>query len=282
MWYYLANGRGPIMTAPAMQFARPFRFGLALLLFYSLCAQAQNASEYQVKAAYLYNFAKSAEWPGQTLPSGSSQIVIGVVAGDDEFIGALTKTVAGRTIGTHSIAVKRVTANAEFKSCQMVFIRSSAGRKGTQAVIDAVASTTVLLVGEDEDFLRQGGMINLVPANGTIRFEINREALERAGIRVSAELLATADHGSGNSPTGESRRLVVRSQPEYPRMAKEMNIKGAVKLELTVARNGAVHDVRVIGGHPILTDACVKAVKGWQYEAAAKESLIIVRFSFGQ
>lgn len=282
MGHNMANGSGPILTASRMLCARIFRFSLAVLFFYSLCAAAQTASEYQVKAAYLYNFAKSADWPAQTLPSGSSPLVIGVVSGDDEFIDSLTRTVAGRSIGTHPIAVKRVAGDAELKSCQMVFVRSSAGRKRTQAVISALGFASVLLVGEEEGFLHEGGMINLVLVNGTIRFEIDREALQRAGIQVNAALIATADHGPANSATGESRRLVVSAQPDYPRMAKEMNIKGAVQLELTVARDGTVHDVRVIGGHPILTDACAQAVRRWRYEPAAKESRIIVRFAFGQ
>jgi TonB family protein len=282
MWYYLANDSGPTGASSQMRSAWSLRFGLSLLLFYSLCAQTQNASEYQVKAAYLYNFAKSAEWPGQTLPSAASPLVIGVVAGDDEFIDSLTKTVAGRSIGTHPMGVKRITTDAELKSCQMVFVRSSAGRKRTQAVVSALASASVLLVGEEDGFLRQGGMINLVLANGTIRFEIDRGALERADIKVSAELLATAERSSANGPTEGSRRLVVSSQPEYPRIAQAMSIKGSVQLELTVARDGTVHDVRVIGGHPILTEACANAVRGWRYEPAAKESRIIVRFAFGQ
>jgi TonB family protein len=243
---------------------------------------AQTASESQVKAAYLYNFAKAGEWPGSNLP-GSAPLVIGVVAGDDEFVEVLTRTVGGRTIRGHAIAVKRVSEDNEIKLCNLVFVRDSAGRRRTQALIEALGNASVLLVGEDDGFLREGGMINLVPSGGKIRFEVERTSLERANIRLGPELLALAMTGTeSGSAGGDSRRLKFSAQPEYPEMAQRMNIKGAVQLELLVGRDGAVKDVRIIGGHPLLTEAAAKAVKGWQYEPAAKESKIVVKLSFGQ
>jgi TonB family protein len=244
---------------------------------------AQTASESQVKAAYLYNFAKSAEWPVSSLPSGSP-LVIGVVAGDDEFIDVLATTVAGRTIRGHPILTKRVSEDNEIKLCNLVFVGDSAGRRRTQALIDALGNASVLLVGEDDGFLREGGMINLVLARGKIRFVVDRAALERANLRLGSELLALAMAGSGSSGSAaeESRRLKVGSQPEYPEMAQRMKVKGAVELEIVVGRNGAVKDVKIIGGHPLLTEAAAEAVRGWQYEPAAKESKIVVKLVFGQ
>ena len=276
------------------------------LLFMGLCVgQAQTASEYQVKAAYLYNFAKSAEWAQQSL-EGSSTVVIGVVAGDDEFIDALTKMVTGRKIGNRAVAVKRVSSNEEMGFCQVISFRSNAGRKRTESALAALTSASILLVGEDDGFLRQGGMINLVLRNGKIRFEINKESLSRADIHLSPELMALADaersssgglaaasnptapsnSGGSDSPAGpnnaETRRLKVGTQPEYPEIARRMNIKGAVQLELWVGRDGSVKDVKVIGGHPLLADAVVKVVRGWQYEPSTRESRLIVRYVFGE
>jgi TonB family protein len=255
---------------------------ICLLCGFSM-GHAQSASESQVKAAYLYNFAKSAEWPAGSLPS-DSPVVIGVVAGDDDFFDVLSRTVAGRAIRGHPILARRVSEDGEIKACHVIFIRESAGRRRTLALIDALGSASVLLVGEDDGFLREGGMINLVLAAGKIRFEVERGALERANIHLGAELLALAmtRSGSSGSADGDSRRLKVSAPPEYPDMAQRMNIKGAVQLEIVVGRDGAVKDVRIIGGHPLLTEAAAKAVRGWQYEPAAKESKIVVKLSFGQ
>ena len=258
--------------------------GVVSLLFSGARAQSPAAGEYQVKAAYLYNFAKSAVWSGQSLPDRSSALVIGVVGGDDEFVDILKKMVTGKSIGIHPVEAKRVSTDDELKSCQLVFLRSSAGRKRTQAAVSALASASVLLVGEDEGFLQEGGMINLFLKNGTVRFEVDRSSLERANIHLSTELLAFAntERGSSNGPTAESRRLKAGPPPEYPELAQKMNIKGAVQVEASVRRDGTVKEVRVIGGHPLLADALAKAVMGWQYAPAAKDSVVVVRFVFGQ
>jgi TonB family protein len=260
--------------------------GIGLVIFI-LCglypAQAQNASEYAVKAAYLYNFAKSAEWPENSL-ANSAPLVIGVVAGDDEFIDTLRRTVAGRTAGMHAITIKRADSIADMDFCHMLFFRSSAGRKRTEAAIVALASASILLVGEDESFLRQGGMINLVLKNGTVRFEVDLAAVERANLHLSPELLAlafgTTDPEPSKGTTEESRRLRVSTPPEYPELARKMSIKGVAQVELSVDRDGTVKGVKIIGGHPLLAEALVKAVMGWQYEPAAKDSRIVVRFVF--
>lgn len=292
-------------VAPLTKYRKPFdlRSGiprsrrssacsLALVLLCGLCAgQTQTASEYSVKAAYLYNFAKSAEWPESNLPSGAP-LVIGVVGGDDEFVDTLVKTVAGRTIGTHPIRAKRADSVEDLDRCQLVFFRASAGHKRVQVAISALVAINILLVGEDTEFLRQGGMINLILKNGTVRFEMNRASLDRAGLKLSPALLALASSGDSSSdsraqgradPTGdEPRRLRVSSPPEYPEIAQKINLKGTAQVEASIRKDGTVKDVRIIGGHPVLAEALVKAVMGWRYEPAAKDSTLIVKFTFGQ
>ena|ERR1700678_425076 len=267
--------------------ARSWTASGAAVAIFLLCAmgfaQPQSASEYQVKAAYLYNFAKSAEWPEQSLPNGAP-LVIGVVGGNDEFVDTLRKTVAGRAVGTHLITAKRADSAAEIDSCHVLFFRSSAGRKRTEAAISGLTSASILLVGEDDGFLGQGGMINLVLKNGTVRFELDRTILSRANIHFSSELLALAlgnpERSPADGPSEDSRRLRVSTPPEYPEIARKMNIRGVVQVELLVRRDGTVKEVEVIGGHPLLADALVKAVKEWQYEPAAKDSQVVVRFVF--
>jgi TonB family protein len=247
-----------------------------------------GASEYQVKAAYLYNFAKSIEWPKDTLPA-NSPLVIGVVGGDDEFVDTLIKTVAGRSAGDHAVAAKRADSVEELDHCHIVFFRSSAGHKRTEAALKALASASILLVGEDDGFLRQGGMINLVLKHGTVRFEVDQAFLDRANLRLSPELLALAlgqpERSTSPSPSSstnppDSRRLKAGAPPEYPEIARKMNLTGVVQVEVSVRRDGTVEDVKVIGGHPVLADALVKAVERWRYEPAAQNSRLVVKFTF--
>jgi len=77
-----------------------------------------------------------------------------------------------------------------------------------------------------------------------------------------------------------ARRAKVKPAPAYPELARRMNITGAVKLQVTVDRGGAVKNVKVVGGHPLLAGAAIDAVKKWRFEPSADETVGIVEFRF--
>ena len=91
-----------------------------------------------------------------------------------------------------------------------------------------------------------------------------------------AGLLAISAVTSGQ----ETRRLRSGNPPEYPELAKRLNIRGIARVQASVAPDGAVHEVRELGGHPLLVDALARAVKKWKYEAADRTSNIEVKFVF--
>ena len=76
------------------------------------------------------------------------------------------------------------------------------------------------------------------------------------------------------------RRAKSKVAPVYPELARKMNITGTVKVEVVVAPNGAVKDARVVGGHPVLANAALDAVKKWRFEPASTESTGIIDFKF--
>lgn len=78
----------------------------------------------------------------------------------------------------------------------------------------------------------------------------------------------------------EGRKVKSRVTPTYPELAKKMNVSGTVKVEVTIAANGTVKSTRVIGGHPLLVDAAVDAVKRWKYETGPDETTQVVEFKF--
>jgi TonB family protein len=245
--------------------------------------EAANASEDLVKAAYLANFAKLTEWPRYALPEGSAPLVIGVSGGDEDFVAALKTVAAGKIIGTHPLAVKVVTSETEMKSCQIVFFRASE-KKHVKAAIEGLGQAGVLLVGEDESFLRDGGMINLVRDHGSVHFEVNTVALGGAEIRVSPKILALARPSSGGAaapPTNSVARAVQHDVPaEYPEIAQRMNLSGTVQMEAVVKADGTVKEVKILGGHPVLADAAMHAVMQWKYQPGAKETTESVKMSF--
>jgi TonB family protein len=94
-------------------------------------------------------------------------------------------------------------------------------------------------------------------------------------------LLLVALLAGGMSATGQTERKVThREEPDYPGLAKQLNLHGTVKLKIWISPDGTVRRVEYVGGHPLLAESALKAVKGWHYDAATKESNTIVGLKF--
>ncbi len=76
------------------------------------------------------------------------------------------------------------------------------------------------------------------------------------------------------------RKVKSKVNPEYPEIARKMALTGTVRLQIVVAPNGTVKDTKVIGGHPILVNAAVDAVKKWRFESGPEETVKVVEFKF--
>jgi hypothetical protein len=149
-----------------------------------LAPSAQDVSkEYRVKAAFLYNFVKFVEWPTRQAPGA---IVI-CVAGRNPFGNVLSDTVRGETIDGRSLDA-RVLLEPEDR-CHVIFIPEGAN---AGAYLRAARGQPILTVGETPGFIEQGGMVRFYLDSGTVRFEIHRDAAERAGLRISSRLLQLA------------------------------------------------------------------------------------------
>ena len=79
-----------------------------------------------------------------------------------------------------------------------------------------------------------------------------------------------------------SRTVKVRVQPVYPELARRMNITGTVKLQVTIAADGSVKSIRPVGGHPLLIDSAINAVKAWKFEKAGDETTDVVSITFAR
>jgi TonB family protein len=250
----------------------------AVILGLSLVAGAQQtAGEYQVKAAYVYKFAKMAHWSAEKLPDGAN-LIIGVLGGKEDFVKVLRNALAGKSVEGHALEVRHLRSLEELKSCHMVFFRAS--ERTTRAVIAHLGKTTLLLVGEDSDFLNEGGMISLVLVDGKITYEVDSAALEGANIHYDDASAASTKSETYLQPES-ARPIAFRVVPEYPRIAASLKITGAVQLQAIVRANGTVKQVLVVGGHPVLAEAAAAAVMHWHFEPAAKETTESVKVSFG-
>ena len=241
----------------------------------------QTADEYQVEAAYLYNFAKMANWPAQILPAGGD-LVVGVLGGDEDFVKVLRDVLATKTINGHNLEVRHLRSAEEVKFCHVVFFRTS--ERNTRSVISQFRQLNALLVGENKEFLNDGGMINLVLNHGKILYEVNTAAMENAQLRYREPSTPAA---TSSAPTPElsqqsSRPLTYRVAPEFPKLAATLKLAGAVQLQAIVRADGTVKQVKVIGGHPVLAEAAASAVMRWRYETGPRETTETVKISFGE
>lgn len=94
-----------------------------------------------------------------------------------------------------------------------------------------------------------------------------------------AGIMPSASAQQGNAEEGK-RKVKSRIVPNYPELAKRMNVTGKVKVEVVIAPDGRVRSTRVIGGHPLLVNPSVDAVKEWRFYPAAEETTQIVEFEF--
>jgi hypothetical protein len=166
----------------------------ALLLFLMLIsipglaqAQANDAqpSEYEVKAAFLLNFTKFVEWPAEAFAAADAPLEI-CIEGEDPFGQALDEMVQGETAGGRRIDIRRLNRPPQARECQVLFLSAHDNNPA------ALGMAGVLTVGESDDFLRQGGIIRFVLENRRVRFDINLQAANKAGLKLSSKLLSVA------------------------------------------------------------------------------------------
>jgi hypothetical protein len=149
----------------------------------------QAADVGALKAAFLYNFAKFAEWPDDVLPSGKRLALC--VVGDANVADALEQTIKGRAIDTHELTVQIVKPDGPLAACHLLYV--SAGElKHTSATLVVLRTQPVLTVSDADHFAENGGIAQLIVENDRMRFAVNPKAIERSRLRLSAKLLSLA------------------------------------------------------------------------------------------
>lgn len=161
------------------------------LLFAGLVpATAEITKEYQVKAAFLYNFTKFVEWPADRFAETQRPIVIGLL-GRDPFDGELARIVEGRKINGRDIVIRLVASEVEMLSADLIFV--SVGQEShLRGLVGTLPQAGILTVGESPEFAAAGGMITFVLERDKVRFQINQAASEQAGLKINAQLLKLA------------------------------------------------------------------------------------------
>jgi hypothetical protein len=161
-----------------------------ILCFLAVVAQAQSASEYQVKAAFLFNFARFVEWPADAFPSADSPLQI-CILGQDPFGRDFEQMIEDKAVSGHRIEIAHPEGVPQARACQILFIALPDKQQVLQTM-QGLKGASVLTVGDAPGFARMGGIINFVLDDNRVRFEINQKAAELAHLKLSARLLTVA------------------------------------------------------------------------------------------
>lgn len=146
--------------------------------------------EYQLKAAFLLNFAKFVDWPPDAFPNEKTPINLCVFR-HDPFGVALEEVIREKAINNRGLLAQRINDLGDLKTCQLVFVSDSEGRQLPQ-ILSSLKGASVLVVGESTDFAERGGAVQFFIENNKLRFAINVDAIHRAHLQASSKLLALA------------------------------------------------------------------------------------------
>jgi len=157
---------------------------------------------YEVKAAFLFNFAKFIDWPTGSFATPQSPFAI-CVLGQDPFGNILDDSLRGKMIGARPLAVRRIKDKAEARTCQVVFVSSTESAHLAE-ILGSLGGANSLIVGETNGFAASGGTIEFTLEENHVRFNINIDAADRSGLKFSSKLLALAKivHDDGHSKRG--------------------------------------------------------------------------------
>jgi hypothetical protein len=175
---------------------------LQVISFARSAVPADSLNEYQVKAAFLFNFAKFIDWPDDTYSSPQAPFAI-CVLGKDPFGPTLDESLAGKTMNDHPVTVLRLKERSAARHCQMVFI-SSTESPNYGVIFESLRGASVVLVGETEGFAASGGTIEFFLDQDHVRFAINPETARRANLKFSSRLLALAKIVHAEQAAGKS------------------------------------------------------------------------------
>jgi hypothetical protein len=148
-----------------------------------------RASEADIKAAYLFDFAQFVRWPPDAFPAGAPFTIC--ILGKDPFGASLDRTLGKDQIDGRRVAARRLTKVEEAESCQIVYV-SNSERPRLETVLRTLGHNHTLTVSDMDQFIDRGGMIQFVAAGNRVRFALNLHAAAAVQLEASSELARVA------------------------------------------------------------------------------------------
>jgi hypothetical protein len=163
-----------------------FFFPLIILFCAFTFSHKLQQKDYKFHSVFVYNFTKYIEWPNQ-----NTQISIGVLNGGPALLDAFNKMAEVKSSGIVSYKIVKVNNASQAQQCQILFIPESESNQ-LENYVSALSGKPVLLITEADGLIKKGSCINFVIVDGKLNIELNRSAVEKAGLKVSGQLLALA------------------------------------------------------------------------------------------
>ena len=173
----LASRLAALVLSPATSGSEPARVG--------------RTHEYDLKAVFLFQFARFVTWPAGSFRDENTPIIIGVL-GEDPFGPALDEVVAGEVVGTRRLDVRRYQLVDQVGACHILFISASEADR-LPAVLSGLRGRNVLTVGDTKDFAARGGMVGFTASRNRLKLRVNLAAADSANLTISSKLLRQAE-----------------------------------------------------------------------------------------
>jgi hypothetical protein len=164
---------------------------LGILLTTAVAAAAvpgQEIEEYQFKAAFLYNVAKFVEWPPGAF-KGPNDPIVSCILGETPLDSVLEQGAKGKTVGDRKFVMRHISDVRQASGCHILFV-SASERKRWRSIFEGTKNSGILTVGESDGFATEGGVINFKLDGDKIRIQVNLEAANQEGLRLSSRLLS--------------------------------------------------------------------------------------------
>ncbi|NNF08435.1 MAG: YfiR family protein [Candidatus Eisenbacteria bacterium] len=149
-----------------------------------------SPTEHEVKAAFIFYFAKFTSWPDSTFKNPKDPFVIGYF-GEDPVVPALLNLIDGKSVAQHPFELRKINADSELSDLNILYI-SPSKRKLADEVLDSVQGTSILTISAMEGFIPSGGIVNFFIRNNRVRFDVNVEGGKEAGLEFRSKLLRIA------------------------------------------------------------------------------------------
>ena len=178
----------------ALRWCAAFLLSLSMLLTVGQnlsYAQTTINREYRIKAAYLFNFGRYTQWPEDYWKTEETPFVIGIL-GVNPFGTSLDQIATQKELQGRKILVHYFKDITEYQPCQILYISVSVPIEKQRAIIAKLAHSKVLLIGEQYNFLQEGGMVSFLLEENKVRFGVNLDPINRDNLKISSKVLKLA------------------------------------------------------------------------------------------